>query len=213
MALMATQEPQDTRELVSAARDGDRAAFEALVARHRGRIRALVASRLEAWLALGADADDVYQETLLRALKSIARLEWRGEGSFLRWLGGIADNVILELSRKRARERQVALDGLDVRVPAADASPSRALRREERLERLEGSLASLSPDHRRVIVLTRIEGLTFEEAAQRMGRSADAVKQLLYRALKELKEAFGDTESLHLPDRGLPGAEGGSDGR
>jgi len=64
----------------------------------------------------------------------------------------------------------------------------------------------------------RVEGLEFEEAGRRMGRSPDAVKQLLYRALKKLRESFGDTESLHLPERSLlaegpESAEGGDEGR
>jgi len=189
-----------SKDLFEAARAGDREAFERLVARDRARLRALVASRLSARLALDVDPDEVYQETLLRGLKDASRLEWRGEGSFLRWLGGIVENVILELARKRVREKKVALEG---DLPAGGVSPSRAARREDRFDRLERSLDELSPDHRQVILLTRIQGLSFEEAARRMGRSSDAVKKLLYRALRELKESFGDTESLHLPDRSL----------
>ena len=79
------------------------------------------------------------------------------------------------------------------------------MRREERFERLEASLEKLSVDHREVILLTRVEGLTFAETAARMGRSPDAVKQLLYRALRELRSTFGETASLHLPDRRLGG--------
>jgi RNA polymerase sigma-70 factor (ECF subfamily) len=166
------------------------------VARHRPRIVALVASRLAARLAMGVDHDDVYQETILRALDASGKLEWRGPDSFLRWIGGIVDNVILELARRRARERKVELQG---DWPAEDATPSRAALREERFERLKASLAGLSADHRQVVLLTRIRGLSFEEAARAMSRTPDAVKQLLYRALRELKERFGDTESLHLP--------------
>jgi RNA polymerase sigma factor (sigma-70 family) len=77
------------------------------------------------------------------------------------------------------------------------------LRREERFERLEKSLQSLSPDHREVILLARIEGLQIAAIAERLGRSKSAVKSLLLRALKELKRSFGDTESFHLPDRSL----------
>ena len=49
--------------------------------------------------------------------------------------------------------------------------------------------------------MSRIEGLRIGEIAERTGRSVDAVKQLLLRGLRSLKRNFGDTESLHLPDR------------
>jgi RNA polymerase sigma factor (sigma-70 family) len=87
------------------------------------------------------------------------------------------------------------------------------MRREERWERLEKSLAALSPDHREVIRLARIEGLEVREIAARMGRTPSAVKNLLLRALKELKRSFGDTESLRLPGgRSLEAEKGGADG-
>ncbi len=66
-------------------------------------------------------------------------------------------------------------------------------------------------DHREVIQLARIEKLPFREIAARMHRSPGAVKLLLLRALRELKQRFGETESLHLPDRSLK-CEGGNDG-
>ena len=75
------------------------------------------------------------------------------------------------------------------------------LRREERFERLQKALESLPPDYREAIRLSRIEGLKTVEIAERMGRSREAVKQLIFRALRRLRESFGDTESLHLPDR------------
>lgn len=204
------EKQQELQALVDSARSGSREAFENLILQTRGRIRALVASRLSAHVVLGVEADDVVQETILRAFQSIAKCQWQGEDSFLRWMGGIAENVILELARRRARERRVPLQG---DLPARVVSPSREMRRDERFERLEGSLDKLSPDHREVILLTRIEGLTFEEAAARMERSPDAVKQLLYRALKQLKSTFGDTESFCLPDRALDGEKGAGRGQ
>ena len=72
------------------------------------------------------------------------------------------------------------------------------MRREERFTRLRKAIDNLSPDHRTVILLSRIEGLMIREIATRMGRSQSAVKNLLLRALRELKKSFGHTDSLHL---------------
>lgn len=201
------EKQQDSRALIASAQRGDREAFDRVASKLDRRLHALVASRLAEHVVLGVDVDDVCQETLLRGFRSVSKFEWRGRDSFLRWLGGIAEHVILDLARQMARERRASLND---DVPGSGISPSRAVRRDERFERLEDALAKLTPEHREIITLTRVDRLTFAEAAERMGRSPDAAKQLLYRALKQLRAAFGDTESLHLPDRSLD-SEGDQD--
>jgi RNA polymerase sigma factor (sigma-70 family) len=94
---------------------------------------------------------------------------------------------------------------LRIDKPSPDVSASRGLRREERLARLEKSLAQLKPVQREIIVLAKIEGLTAREITRRLGLSEAAVRQAISRGLKQLRERFGDTESLHLPDRRLDG--------
>ena len=94
--------------------------------------------------------------------------------------------------RRPVRESRAPLTGAGAR-----------LRREERLQRLEAALRTLSPEHREVIVLSRIEGLSLAAVAERTGRSAVAVSALLLRALRKLRTAFGDTESFALPARGI----------
>ena len=105
---------------------------------------------------------------------------------------------------------------LEVDVADSGVSASKAERRNERLERFEKALNQLSPDYRQAIVLSRIEGLSIEEVARRMNRSPNAVSHILLRALRKLRARFGDTESLHLPDRGFGEGglieEGGADG-
>ena len=66
---------------------------------------------------------------------------------------------------------------------------------------------ALSPDYRTVIQLARIEGLKVREIAKRMGRSESAVKNLLLRAMKQLRDTFPDTESLGLPQQRSLGGE------
>ena len=188
---------ETTRDLARRAAGGDRDAFDALIAELSPRVEAYVRSRLGPQVQRVVDAEDVVQETFTKAFEHIERLQWRGEQAFFGWLASIADNIVLGASQK-VRRAPLQLDG-DV---AGDAvSPSRALRREERLARLRSSLDRLSADHREVIVLARIEKLQIREIAARMDRSPNAVKKLLARALEELKQKFGDTESLRLPNR------------
>ena len=89
---------------------------------------------------------------------------------------------------------------------AVEVSKDVAECRDERLERLERSLQVLKPDEREAVRLSRLEGLRTKEIAERLEKSESAVKSLLFRALRKLKESFGDTESLHLPEP-TPGGE------
>ena len=193
-------EEDQSRDLIEKARWGDRAAFDRLMAHLQPRLKGLIEARLGDRLQGHVEADDLVQEVTLKALQSIKRFQDQGEGSFLRWLGGIAEHLILDLADPRRRRPQVGIQG-DHR--ASGLSPSRVMRREERFDRLQEALERLSPEHREVIRLVRIEGFSREEVARRMHRSPGAVAQLLWRALKSLKVTFGDTESLHPPQRSL----------
>ena len=195
-------------ELLRKAQAGDRDAIDAMVRQYQGRVEALIRTRMGRSLSLDVEAADVLQEVLLRAYGAIERFRWSGDDSFMRWLGAIAENVILNATKRLSRRGVLRLDR---NVAAPGESPSKALRRNERFDRLEASLRRLSPDHRTVIVLARIEGLPMKEIARRLDRSESAVKNLLLRALKALRQSFGDTESLGLPDRRL-GAEEGNHG-
>jgi RNA polymerase sigma-70 factor (ECF subfamily) len=196
----------DDAQLIGKAGAGDRTAFEELVSAHRPRLEALVRTRLGSQLERFVELDDVVQETVLRASRSIAEYRPGGEDSFLRWLGGIANHVLLEAAKRSRRDVIVPLD-----VEPADGSQvsaSRAARRAERFARLEHALASLRPDHREVILLARVDRLPMKEVASRMGRTPGAAAQLLWRALQNLKESFGSTDSFHLPPLSLRDPEG-----
>lgn len=187
-------------QLIERARSGDREAFEALLSPLRESLLERIRLRTGPALRGKIEPDDVLQETQLRALRSIGKFRWQGEESFRAWLEGIAVNFILHSAKTHARRREFQI----VRDPHAPAvTPSRQERRHERFDRLKKSIQALSPDHRTVIQLSRIEGLKVREIAERMGRSESAVKNLLFKATKKLRQSFGDTESLNLPDRHL----------
>lgn len=193
---------EDDAGLLGRAKDGDRDAFGALVGREDAPLRAFIETRLGRGVRQSVETDDIVQETHLRALRSLERFEWRNENSLFSWLAAIAEFVIRDHARAQRRRERVAL--LDQQqVPASVLSPSRVLRREERFERLRSALETLADDHRQVVWLARIERLPLNQVAERMHRSRGAVKQLLLRALQKLRESFGDTESLGLPQRKL----------
>ena len=195
------------RTLVERAQGGDREAFNALVRTFEDRLRDFIRSRMGPVVRGRLEPEDVVQETFVRAFQSIGHFRWQDEPRLLGWLQSIAENRIRDAVKGPRGDDVLQLSS---EMPDSGSSPSRRVRRGERFDRLEQCLARLSPDHRQVVLLCRIEGLKIREAARRMNRSESAVKNLLLRALRELKSSFGDTESLHLPDKRLGSA--GSNG-
>ena len=191
--------PDETqeRQLVEQARSGDRGAFEELFLSVRDRLLATIRSRLGPNAQQAIDPEDVLQASFVRALGSMQRFEWRGNESFRRWLESIAIHVTLDAVRHQGRKTVLRIDR---DLTGDGSSPSKGIRRRERLDRLEVSMKALSPDYRTVLRLSRMDGLSIKEIADQIGRSESAVKNLLLRATKQLRKSFGDTESLNLGD-------------
>ncbi len=140
--------------------------------------------------------DDILQETSTRAWESIRKLQWTGDDTFVRWLKGIARNMILKQLEQSHRHEIIYLRE---DLVSKDPSVGRRLRREERFGRLEEAVNRLPPDYREAVLLVRIEGLSLKEAAARMNRTPKAVAHVLSRALGSLRTLLDDTESLQLP--------------
>jgi RNA polymerase sigma-70 factor (subfamily 1) len=152
------------------------------------------------------DSSDVIQEALCDAVKHFEQFEYRGEGSFRAWLGRILQNRVrmefnFHLAReKRSARREVALPQAGPSesgvqgwtMPAEGTSPSNAASLREERERLQRALAGLPEDYRTVIRAVKLEGKGLAEVAAEMGRSENAVKKLLARALLRSSEALKD---------------------
>ena len=207
MAESMTSTP--THLLVESAKAGKRSAFDELAERYRDRLECFIRSRLGARMAEVESLEDIQQETWLRAFQSIERFQWQGEESFVHWLGTIAENVMRSLARREQRNpvNLMSDSALDAAHARADDSQSRQLRKKERFHRLQQALRTLDPDSRRVVFLSRIEGLPIKEVAKRINRTPNATSILLYRAFVKLRSSFGDTESLSLPSQTLEDSE------
>lgn len=108
--------------------------------------------------------------------------------------------MVLNIAR---RQRINSVLYVEFDKPSTSPTPSKVMRRKERFDRLEEAFNNLSPDYREAMSLVRIQGLQISEAAARMNRTPQAVKHLLIRAIKKLREALGNTESLSLPPKAL----------
>jgi RNA polymerase sigma-70 factor (ECF subfamily) len=147
---------------------------------------------------------DIVQDTLVHALSGLEDFTYNNEGDFVRWLSKIAENELRGNLRKfhadrRDIRREVRLDNFrpasgDKAVgtanPIEPTTPSAILSKKEDLHKLEQALDQLNPEYREVIVLTKIDGLSYKEVGERLGKSADAVGMLLSRAIVALTGVF-----------------------
>jgi RNA polymerase sigma-70 factor, ECF subfamily len=174
-------------ELVNAARDGDRDAFDELVRRTYVDTYTL-ALRLTSH---EEDARDVVQEAYLRAWKGLHR--FRGDSQFSTWLYRITANTAFTLLQKRRRHRTARLDEIDEPLETTpDSSPEIVAEARSGLDDLAAALGRLPAGLRQVIVLKDVYGLTHEAIAQETGISVAAAKVRLHRGRKRLRDLLYD---------------------
>ena len=180
----------DEAALVARAKAGDAAAFSELVKQYERRVFRLAKQITQN----DEDAEDVLQETFLKAYSHVA--DFQGNSRFYTWLVRIAVNEALMKLRKRRSDKTVPLDepidtGEDelVREIAVwDENPEQTYSREELAEILDQAVQSLKPAYRTVFVLRDIEELSIEETAEALNLSISAVKSRLLRARLQLRE-------------------------
>jgi len=208
---MAANEHIDDRDddarLVRRACAGDAAALASLLERHREAMQRFADARLPARLRRRVSVADVVQDAHVVALDRAADFEPQGPDSFRNWLFGIVDRKVRESIRnhdgaaKRSLRREVtrAARRETGQFRARQPTPSQVAIGAETADLAERALGALSQDHRDVLRWTRREHLRLEEVAERMGRSRDAVRKLLDRALTsfahELARLQGERQS------------------
>jgi RNA polymerase sigma-70 factor (ECF subfamily) len=132
------------------------------------------------------DAEDVTSQTFQQALQALPKYEWRGL-PFGAWLFRIAANVINRRGRSSGREIPVEDVTVFSFAEVADDDPADHLSRSEDAEELIEAIRLLPPDQQRVLVLKFSHGLKNREIGELMGRSEGAIKQLVHRALTNLR--------------------------
>jgi RNA polymerase sigma-70 factor (ECF subfamily) len=144
------------------------------------------------------DAEDVVQESFLRAYRQLGRFESRA--NFGTWLYRFVSNCSVDLMRsKQARHDQVRGDSLDegtMELPAADVpGPERMAQSAEIDRRVQDALQELSPLERAAFTLRHYEGRTIDEICATLGLGTSAAKHSVFRAVKKLRVALAPLRS------------------
>lgn len=197
-------------ELLGRARDGETAALGQLLQAYRNYLIVLATMQLDGRLRRRLNPSDLVQDALLAAHRDFHQFRGCSAGEFSAWMRKILihclHHAVETHIRAKARDIrceisldyvQTALDrsGLSPVNLLADRGPSPstpALQRENALD-FANRLGKLRPQYRDVIVLRGLQGLPFEEVAERMGRRPGAVRMLWLRAIEKLQEAAAET--------------------
>src|SRR5262245_30236820 len=196
----------ETEALLEQARRGDVAARQQLLARHRHRLRQMVAVHLDRRVTARVDPSDVVQEALADAARNLDDYLRNRPLPFYPWLRRLAWERLVKLHRRHiaadrrsvTREEPAPLPDqsaqeLAVRLVAPGTSPSNAVLRQELHGRVQAALAELPWRDREVLVLRYLEQLSTAEVAAVLDISPGAVKLRHLRALERLRRLLGDT--------------------
>ncbi len=177
-------------ELVRRAQAGDQDAFAQLVEENQNRVYSLALRMVKN----PDDAADLAQESFLSAWKGLERFQ--GEAAFSTWLYRLTSNACLDFLRREKRRKNAGtvlyLDSdeengtLDLPDPTTD--PHRLLEQQEVRDGIEAGMAALSEEHRRVLALREISGLSYAEIGDLLGLEEGTVKSRISRARLALRK-------------------------
>ena len=186
------------------AKDGNKTALNQLYTVYAERVRWMIRFRMSKELRSKLESMDVVQDTLINALNGLGGFTYKNEGDFVRWLSKIAENELRgNLKKLHADKRDIRREvgiGTFGSTPTSEpvgppepiqaTTPSVILSKKEDLSKLEEAIDELKPEYREVIVLAKIDGLSYKEIGERLGKSTDAVGMLLCRAMVALTGVF-----------------------
>jgi RNA polymerase sigma-70 factor (ECF subfamily) len=198
---MMSPAPPDTQELLERSVRGDTTARQELLARHRSRLRRMVAVRLDPRIGARVDPSDVVQEALADAARHLDDYIRDRPLPFYPWLRQFAWERVVKAHRDHihTRRRSILREGPDMPVPdesvrqlaqrllASGTSPSRGLIRQEQRDQVRSALVELAPRDREILLMRHLEQMETPEIAAALGISEGAVRNRQYRALIRLR--------------------------
>jgi RNA polymerase sigma-70 factor (ECF subfamily) len=177
-------EPSDW-ELVRKCQAGETAAFQELVSRYHQKIYIVIAGLL----GHREDALEVAQEAFFRAYRKIK--SFQGDSSFYTWLYRIAVNIAIDSQRRQKRnplDFRATMDGVFEEQNEVAKDPFSDVHDRELRDKLVAAINDLTPEHRAVIILRTVEGLSYKDIGEILGCSEGTVMSRLHYARKKLQE-------------------------
>lgn len=199
---MTNEREPDSEQLIERAQAGDTVARQRLLERHRGRLRQMVAVRLDPRLQPRVDPSDIVQDALVLANKRLDEFLTHRRVALYPWLRQFAwEELVKRHQFHMANKRNVRLEHrpsysddslrhIAEQFAQSGSGPASLAIRAEMRERIREALSQLGDADREVLVLRYMEQLTSEESAEVLGCSAGAIRARLLRALQRLRAQF-----------------------
>lgn len=198
-----SKEESMTEELKRKITIHDATVLSDYIHQHRHRILGFIEQQLGSSLRKKVDAEDVYQEVSIEAVRSLEQVQF-GDREPIHWLFQIAERKIIDLhrfhfrSQKRSAHREIEIDrpfgeedgekGLIQLLVASMTSASQAYSRQVKLGKMEQAIQQLPEDQQKALRLRYVENLPSKKIAEQLGKSDASIRVLLTRALKRLQE-------------------------
>ncbi len=180
--------------LLQRAKKGEMAAFESLVTAYERRVYSLALRTTGS----EADAADITQEVFLRAYRSLDT--FRGESGFSTWLYRITVNLCVDLARKNnpaeSLDDEQALEAPETR---GAYQPETALANSELRRELDAALSLVSEEHRKIVILRDVAGMSYADIAAALELEEGTVKSRLARARAALRKILIERGNISLP--------------
>ncbi|MBL8748191.1 MAG: sigma-70 family RNA polymerase sigma factor [Planctomycetes bacterium] len=183
-------------QLVERAAAGDQAAVERLLEMHLPSVRAFVRAHMGRQLRARESSSDIVQSVCRELLMHQDRFRHPSEGAFAAWLFTTArrkiSNRVRDMERQKRDVGREETGGEEVDIAELGAaytrfsSPSASVMRREEIERLENAMDALTPEHREVLTLAHLAGLSRKEIAEQIDSTEEAVRSMLHRAMARL---------------------------
>lgn len=202
---------EKTQDLLAGAHQGDEAAVNRLLERHRDALRRMVQLRLDQRIQRRLDVSDIVQDVLVEANRRLQEYLAKPVMPYHLWLRQIAQDRIIDAHRRHRasakrsvdRERPLAVPAandhstleLAAQLAGRDLTPAAAATQKELARVVSGAIANLPEQDCEIIIMRHYEQLTNQEIAQALGLSEPAASMRYLRAIRKLKEIMLDPPS------------------
>lgn len=191
----------EEKKLIEQAKSGDQDAFAQLVLAHQNKVYTLcvhlVSDRQE--------AEDLAQEAFLKAWQNLDKFQ--GESSFATWMHRLTTNLCLDFLRKKTRRKNISVAvSLDDEESGwsepADhrQDPQQKLEQNERRQALSRALAELPEEHRRLLLMREVGGMSYQEIADALEVDLGTIKSRIARARERLRKILLRDGNFFAPD-------------
>jgi RNA polymerase sigma-70 factor (ECF subfamily) len=204
-ALATSGETRRVEGLIAEARGGQAAPVGQLLQLYRNYLTVLATTQFDRRLRRRVSPSDLVQEAMLAAHRDFPQFQGTSQRQFLAWLRQILINCLHRAIETHVKTKmrdvrcEVSIEALHASVDRSTAnlarlladpapSPGAPLRAQERAVAVANQLAALKPQYRDVIIMRNLQGLSFDEIAERMARKPGAVRMLWLRAVEKLKQ-------------------------